>query len=100
MADRHHYEDDPDADIDLGYIDLGQHDTEDPLMTDPTDLLRRAAKIARADEDPRWHPVADWLDTEARTAARTALKLDLGLIRTNPHGPALAVARALTGEDS
>lgn len=64
-----------------------------------TELLREAARIARAETDPRWHPVADWLDAEARTAARTQMKIDLGLVKASPHGPALAVARALSAKE-
>lgn len=34
-------------------------------MTATADLLRRAAQVAAADPDPRWRPVAAWLQASA-----------------------------------
>lgn len=58
------------------------------------DPLRRAAQVARADEDPRWHPVADWLDAvHARLVATAHPDWHAAV---EPH--AYTVARALLKE--
>lgn len=60
----------------------------------PDDLLRRAAQVARTDEDPRWHPVADWLDAVHARLVATAHPDWYAAVE--PH--AYTVARTLLGE--
>lgn len=63
------------------------------------DLLRRAAKVARADTDPRWNPIATWLEPEAADLAEsTDTTKPLGYAARHIHhnfGPAVRAARAL-----
>ena len=69
-------------------------------MTADLDLIRRAANQMRADDDERWHSVADWLDDEAESVAnfeRLGCSADQ-ILALFPH--AFAVARAFLKEDA
>lgn len=68
----------------------------------PTAVLRRAASDLRGDTtDPLARPLADWLDSTAATVdAVTRKYADAAPADAHWLAPALAVARAVLGEDA